>query len=391
MKIIEIQEKTFPINSDIKNAYISFAKMDCSVVAIKTDVQINGENIIGYGFHSNGRYAVGELLKKRFIPRLKEVSSKSLINDDGDNFSPEKIWKILMQNEKPGGHGERSTAVGTIDMAIWDIVSKIEQVPLYELLAKKYGDGKFTNKIFVYAAGGYYYPGKDIPMLMDEMKSYLNMGFTTVKMKIGGAPLVEDLKRIESVLKLVGSGKNLCVDANGRFNLKTAIEYGNALEQYKLKWFEEAGDPLDYQLNAELSKNYKNSLATGENLFSMQDSRNLIRYGGMRKDIDWLQFDCSLSYGLVEYLKTLSMMKEYNWSSRRVIPHGGHQLSCNIAAGLNLGGNEIYPSLFQPFGGFPDESLVEDSFVTFPKFIGMGYEKKEKLYNLFKKLFSKNF
>ena len=391
MKIIEIQEKTFPINSDIKNAYISFAKMDCSVVAIKTDVKINGENIIGYGFHSNGRYAVSELLKKRFIPRLKEAGSKSLINDMGDNFSPEKIWKILMRNEKPGGHGERSTAVGTIDMAIWDIVSKIEQVPLYELLAKKYGDGKFTNKIFVYAAGGYYYPGKDIPMLMDEMKSYLNMGFTTVKMKIGGASLAEDLKRIESVLKLVGSGKNLCVDANGRFNLKTAIEYGKALEQYKLKWFEEAGDPLDYQLNAELSKNYKNSLATGENLFSMQDSRNLIRYGGMRKDIDWLQFDCSLSYGLVEYLKTLSMMKEYNWSSRRVIPHGGHQLSCNIAAGLNLGGNEIYPSLFQPFGGFPDESLVEDSFVTFPKFIGMGYEKKEKLNNLFKTLFSNNF
>ena len=391
MKIIDIQEKIVPISSEIKNAYISFAKMDCSVVAIKTDVKIDGENVIGYGFHSNGRYAVSELLTKRFIPRIKAAEEKELLNDEGNNFSPEKIWKILMQNEKPGGHGERSTAVGTIDMAIWDIVSKIEQVPLYELLAKKYGDGKFTNKIFVYAAGGYYYPGKDIPMLMDEMKSYLNMGFTTVKMKIGGAPLVEDLKRIESVLKLVGSGKNLCVDANGRFDLKTAIEYGKALEQYELKWFEEAGDPLDYQLNAELSKNYKNSLATGENLFSMQDSRNLIRYGGMRRDIDWLQFDCSLSYGLVEYLKTLSMMKEYNWSSRRVIPHGGHQLSCNIAAGLNLGGNEIYPSLFQPFGGFPDESLVEDSFVTFPKFIGMGYEKKEKLNNLFKKLFSNNF
>jgi len=387
MKIIEIQEKTFPINSEIKNAYISFSKMDCSVVAIKTDIKINGENVIGYGFHSNGRYAVSELLKKRFIPRLRETKEKSLINDDGSNFSPEKIWKILMKDEKPGGHGERSTAVGTIDMAIWDIVSKIAQVPLYEHLAKKYGNGKFTNKIFVYAAGGYYYPGKDIPMLMDEMKSYLDLGFTTVKMKIGGATLTEDLKRIENVLKLVGDGKNLCVDANGRFDLKTALEYGKALEQYNLKWFEEAGDPLDYQLNSELSKSYKNSLATGENLFSMQDSRNLIRHGGMRKDIDWLQFDCSLSYGLVEYLKTLKMMKEYGWDSTRLIPHGGHQLSCNIAAGLNLGGNEIYPTLFQPFGGFPDDSLVEDSFVTFPKFIGMGYEKKINLNNLLKKLF----
>ena len=388
MKIIEIQEKTVPISSEIQNAYINFKKMDCSVVAIKTDIKKDGKFITGYGFHSNGRYAVSELLTKRFIPRLKESKEEDVLNNEGDNFSPEKIWKILMKNEKPGGHGERSTAVGAIDMAIWDIVSKIENVPLYEYLAKKYGDGTFKNKIFVYAAGGYYYPGKDIQMLQDEMKSYMDLGFTTVKMKIGGASLSDDLKRIESVLKLVGDGKNLCVDANGRFDLKTAIEYGKALEPLNLKWYEEAGDPLDFDLNSELSKNYKNSLATGENLFSMQDSRNLIRYGGMRKNIDWLQFDCSLSYGLVEYLRTLKMLKDNNWSSTRVIPHGGHQISCNIAAGLNLGGNEIYPSLFQPFGGFPDLSTVIDSYVTFPKFIGMGYENKKKLIDLLSKLFN---
>ena len=388
MKIIEIQEKTVPISSEIQNAYINFKKMDCSVVAIKTDVKKDGKFITGYGFHSNGRYAVSELLTKRFIPRLKESKKEDVLNSEGDNFSPEKIWKILMKNEKPGGHGERSTAVGAIDMAIWDIVSKIENLPLYEYLAKKYGDGTFKNKIFVYAAGGYYYPGKDIQMLQDEMKSYMDLGFTTVKMKIGGASLSDDLKRIESVLKLVGDGKNLCVDANGRFDLKTAIEYGKALEPLNLKWYEEAGDPLDFDLNSELSKNYKNSLATGENLFSMQDSRNLIRYGGMRKNIDWLQFDCSLSYGLVEYLRTLQMLKDNNWSSTRVIPHGGHQISCNIAAGLNLGGNEIYPSLFQPFGGFPDLSTVMDSYVTFPKFIGMGYENKKKLIDLLSKLFN---
>ena len=387
MKIINIQEKIAPINSEIKNAYISFAKMDCSVVAITTDVKIDGENIVGYGFHSNGRYAVSELLTKRFIPRIKQAEEKDLLNNEGNNFSPEKIWKVLMKNEKPGGHGERSTAVGVIDMAVWDIVSKIEQVPLYEHLAKKYGNGKFTNKIFVYAAGGYYYPGKDIQLLQDEMKGYLDLGYTTVKMKIGGASLKEDLKRIESVLKIVGNGKNLCVDANGKFDLNTAIEYAKAIEPFNLKWYEEAGDPLDYKLNQELSKIYKNGLATGENLFSMQDARNLIRYGGMRKDIDWLQFDCSLSYGLVEYLRTLQMMKENEWSSTRVIPHGGHQISCNIAAGLNLGGNEIYPSLFQPFGGFPDSSIVEDSYVSFSKFIGMGYENKKELKNLLIKLF----
>lgn len=379
MKIIEIVEQIFPINSAIKNAYIDFSKMDCSVVAIKTDQYINGDQIIGYGFHSNGRYAVSELLKKRFIPRIKESDSKGLLNDEGNNFSPEKIWKAMMHNEKPGGHGERSTAVGTLDMAIWDLVAKIEQKPLYEVLANKYGNKQFTNKIFVYAAGGYYYPGKDVAMLQDEMKSYVDQGFTTVKMKIGGASLKEDLIRIESVLKIVGHGNNLCVDANGKFDLPTAITYAKALEPYQLKWYEEAGDPLDFDLNAKLCAQYPNSIATGENLFSMQDARNLIRYGGMRKNKDWLQFDCSLSYGLVEYLKTLEMIKDYGWSATRIIPHGGHQLSCNIAAGLGLGGNEIYPNLFQPFGGFPDNSLVENSFVSFPKFVGLGLESKAKL------------
>ena len=379
MKIIEIVEQIFPINSAIKNAYIDFSKMDCSVVAIKTDQYINGDQIIGYGFHSNGRYAVSELLKKRFIPRIKESDSKGLLNDEGNNFSPEKIWKAMMHNEKPGGHGERSTAVGTLDMAIWDLVAKIEQKPLYEVLANKYGNKQFTNKIFVYAAGGYYYPGKDVAMLQEEMKSYVDQGFTTVKMKIGGASLKEDLIRIESVLKIVGHGNNLCVDANGKFDLPTAITYAKALEPYQLKWYEEAGDPLDFDLNAKLCEQYPNSIATGENLFSMQDARNLIRYGGMRKNKDWLQFDCSLSYGLVEYLKTLEMIKDYGWSATRIIPHGGHQLSCNIAAGLGLGGNEIYPNLFQPFGGFPDNSLVENSFVSFPKFVGLGLESKAKL------------
>jgi D(-)-tartrate dehydratase len=379
MKIIEIVEQIFPISSAIKNAYIDFSKMDCSVVAIKTDQYINGDQIIGYGFHSNGRYAVSELLKKRFIPRIKDLDSKGLLNDEGNNFSPEKIWKAMMHNEKPGGHGERSTAVGTLDMAIWDLVAKLEEKPLYELLANKYGDKKFTNKIFVYAAGGYYYPGKDVAMLQEEMKSYVDQGFTTVKMKIGGASLKEDLIRIESVLKIVGHGNNLCVDANGKFDLPTAITYAKALEPYQLKWYEEAGDPLDFDLNAKLCEQYPNSIATGENLFSMQDARNLIRYGGMRKNKDWLQFDCSLSYGLVEYLKTLEMIKDYGWSATRIIPHGGHQLSCNIAAGLGLGGNEIYPNLFQPFGGFPDNSLVENSFVSFPKFVGLGLESKAKL------------
>ena len=254
------------------------------------------------------------------------------------------------------------------------------------MLAERYRGGTVDDKVFVYAAGGYYYPGKNLRALQDEMKKYLDLGYTVVKMKIGGEPLADDLKRIEAVIKIVGSGKNVAVDANGRFDLATALEYARALKPYGLFWYEEAGDPLDFALQAELARHYDGPMATGENLFSMQDARNLIRHGGMRAERDWLQFDCALSYGLVEYLRTLEMLKQHAWSPRRCIPHGGHQMSLNIAAGLGLGGNESYPDVFQPFGGFADNTPVEKGHVKMPDVPGVGFEAKSKLYALMKNL-----
>jgi len=380
MKIIEIREVTKPIASPIRNAYIDFSKMTLSLVAVVTDVIRNHRPVVGYGFNSNGRYGQGSLIRERFSPRILAADPASLLDPDRDNLDPHRIWNCMMTNEKPGGHGERSVAVGTIDMAIWDAVAKIEEKPLFQLLSERYGDGKPQRRVFVYAAGGYYYPGKDYVALQEEMKRYIESGYSVVKMKIGGASLKEDLNRIEAVLKVLKPGQRLGVDANGRFDLKTAVEYGKAMLAYDLFWYEEPGDPLDFELQAELTKHYPNSLATGENLFSMQDARNLIRYGGMRPDRDWLQFDCALSYGLVEYLKILEMIKGYGWSPHRCIPHGGHQMSLNIAAGLGLGGNESYPELFQPFGGFPDGVQVENGHIVMPDLPGIGFEGKADLY-----------
>ncbi|HYK12596.1 MAG TPA: mandelate racemase/muconate lactonizing enzyme family protein [Burkholderiales bacterium] len=386
MKITAIHETVAPISSDIRNAYIDFSKMTASVVAVVTDVKRNGKRVVGYGFNSNGRYAQSGLLRERFIPRIMGAEAKSLLNDAGDNLDPHRIWACAMANEKPGGHGERSVAVGVLDMAMWDAVAKIEGKPLYRLLGERYRGGDVDDKVFVYAAGGYYYPGKNVQALQDEMKKYLDLGYSVVKIKIGGGSLADDLRRIEAVIKVVGSGKNLAVDANGRFDLQTAIEYARALKPYGLFWYEEAGDPLDYALQAELAYHYDGPMATGENLFSMQDARNLIRHGGMRADRDWLQFDCALSYGLVEYLRTIDMLRQNAWSTRRCVPHGGHQMSLNIAAGLGLGGNESYPDVFQPFGGFADGTPVVNSYVTMPEVPGVGFEAKEKLYAVMKNL-----
>ncbi len=379
MRIVDIREAVVPIRSQIRNAYIDFSQMTVSILALITDVVRDGNRVVGFGFNSNGRYAPAGLLRDRFIPRLKSADPKTLLDDTAENFDPARIWNVLMQNEKPGGHGERSVAVGVIDMAVWDAVAKIAGLPLYRLLADRFRGGHFERKVFVYAAGGYYYPDKDLSALQDEMRGYLQLGYSVVKIKIGGAPLSEDLRRIEAVLKILETPDQLAVDANGRFDLETALAYARALAPYGLRWFEEAGDPLDFVLQAELIRHYPGAMATGENLFSVQDARNLIRYAGLRPERDILQFDCALSYGLVEYLRILEMLKQYGWSPARCIPHGGHQMSLSIAAGLGLGGNESYPGIFQPFGGFADDIPVKDSYVTLPKIPGVGFEAKAEL------------
>ncbi len=388
MRITAIHDLVVPIKSSIRNAFIDFSQMTVSIVGIRSDVIRDGEPVIGYGFNSNGRYSQSGILRDRFIPRLLKADPEALLSEEGNNFDPAKAWNIMMANEKPGGHGERSVAVGVLDMALWDLAAKIEGLPLYQLLGRRYRGGAVDERVFIYAAGGYYYPGKGVVALQDEIKTYLDMGYKNVKIKIGGASLDEDRRRIEAVLDVVGEGSALAVDANGRFDLKRALQYAEALEPYDLFWYEEAGDPLDYLLNAALARATSLPLATGENLFSTIDAANLIRYGGMRPQLDFLQFDPALSYGLVEYLRTLDMLAEYGWSPRRCIPHGGHQFALHIAAGLGLFGNESYPHVFQPFGGFGDNIPVSDGRIQPPQVPGIGFELKADLMAELNRLFN---
>src|SRR6202012_3515564 len=136
-------------------------------------------------------------------------------------------------------------------------------------------------------------------------------------MKIGGAPIAEDRERIEAVLKEIGSQAQLAVDANGRFDLETAVAYAKMLRDYPLFWYEEAGDPLDFQLQAALAEFYPGPMATGENRFSHQAAPNLMPYGGIRPDRNGLQFECALSSGLGEYQRTLTVLQAAGWSPSR--------------------------------------------------------------------------
>lgn len=383
MKITRLDACTVPLRSAIRNALVSFTEMTGTIVRIESDVVRGGRPVVGLGFGSIGRYASTAIITERLAPRLLSAPVEDYAAETGDNLDPLRAWPILMRSEKPGGHGERSTAVGAVDMALWDLAAKIADVPLWRLLSDRFNRGQHDNTVAVYAAGGYYHAG-GLDMLRAEVAGHMAAGYSGVKMKIGGAPLAEDLVRIDTAIAAAGAGARVAVDANGRFDLATAKTYAAELAPRGVKWFEEAGDPLDYALQAELGATYPAlAYATGENLFSHQDVRNLLRHARLNPACDTLQMDPALSYGLPEYLRMLQMLQEAGWSSRRCVPHGGHQFSLHLAAGLQLGGNEAYPGVFQPFGGFADGSIISNGTVRLPDAPGIGIELKGNLFTLF--------
>ena len=387
MKITDIRETAIALNSTLKNSSIDFSEMTTSVVAVITDVMRGGRPVVGFAFNSTGRYACGAQMRARFIPRLLKADPKSLLDDTGDNLDPVKCVVVMMRNEKSGGHSERSIGIGTIEVAIWDAVAKIADKPLHALLAERHNGGKVPAKCFVYVGGGWYAPGKGIPELCNEMKRHLDTGYTMVKMKVGGAPLAEDMKRIEAVKAILPKGAQLAVDANSKFDRAEALAYAKAMTPYALRWFEEPCDPLDYATLADISDAYPHALSTGENLFSTQDVENLVRFGNLkpaRRDV--IQVDPPQAYGIAQYAATLSRLEKFQWPRAGHFPHGGNQMSLAIAAGFGLGGAESYPGVFGVFAGFADDAVIENGYISLSDRPGIGFEGQAALYDVMRDL-----
>jgi L-alanine-DL-glutamate epimerase-like enolase superfamily enzyme len=385
MRIVDIRETAIPLKSKLANSSFDFSEMTTSVVAVITDVIRDGKPVCGFAFNSTGRYAVGAQMRERFIPRIKAAAPDTLLDASG-NLDPDKILAVMLRREKIGGDAERSIGIGTIDVAVWDALAKIENKPLYRLLAERFNGGKIPKSVFCYVGGGWYWPGQTIQDLQDEMRRHLDAGYAMVKMKVGGLPLDEDVRRLEGVLQVVGSGDRLAVDANGKFQREEALAYAKALAPFKLRWFEEPCHPLDYALFAELASIYAPPLATGENLYSTQDVENLVRFGGFRAGHDIIQVDPPQAYGIGQYARTLDMLAKHGWSRTSLFPHGGNQMSLAMAAGFGLGGAESYPGVFGDFGGFADDARIENGAISLSDRPGIGFEGQANLYKIMRAL-----
>lgn len=381
MRIVDIRLKTVSLRSPMRNADMAYDEMTGSLAAIRFDMG-GGRTVWGLGYDTIGRYGSGLLAEARFAPRLKAASADSLLDAEG-RIDPFRARAVMMKNEKPGGHGDRAGSVGLLDMALWDGLAKAMGVPLWRLLADRYNGGQATRKVWSYGSGGHYYPGAGTEALVAELRRYHDLGFRTLKMKVAGAPLAEDLQRVEAALKVVGEGANLAVDACAAPDAATAHRLMTALAPYRLAWIEEPVAPLDFPGLAEVAAAHAMPIGTGENILSLDDLKNLIRYGGLRADRDWLQVDPPIAYGLTEYLDAIAWLEANGWSRRRLLPHAGHIFSLNLAVGLGIGGYEAAPDPKPIFGGFADGTRIEDGCVIAPEHIGIGFEHKPNLWAVF--------
>jgi D(-)-tartrate dehydratase len=388
MRVVAIREQTLQLSTTSRNASIGFDGMTASAIAVETDAIRNGKRLVGLAFDSIGRYGHGGLLRDRFIPRLVSAHPSRYIGDDG-HIDPHRAWNVLMENEKPGGHGERCGAVGLIDAALWDLSAKSADEPLWRTLARHHGatNGRCASpNVAVYASGGHYRASDDIIGLCEEIRRAMANGHCRFKIKIGGATLDEDRTRIESALGVLERGMSLAVDANGTFDRDKGLKYLEALAPYSIAWIEELAPPLDFELCRDLAGHTDLPIATGENLFSRDDARNLLRYGGLRADRDILQFDISLSYGIVEYLRILDDLDECRWNRGNCAPHAGHLFAMHCVAGLGLRLAEVAMDAVGLFGKLTSGVPLSNGVGTLPDAPGVGFECTQVFSNLFENL-----
>ena len=334
----------------MRNAAIAFGEMTASAVAMVSD-----GGLTGYAFDSIGRYGKGALLRERFFPRVLGQSFDGLVD-------PPALARAAMANEKSGGHGERPGAVALIEAAAWDLRAKAQGVPLWRAIADYYGaQGNAT--VAVYASCGHF---RDDSALADEVRKALDLGYRTVKIK--GLGDDDDFRRLDRVASLARPA----VDLNGA---EASGQWLRRAADFPLAWIEEPAPPLDYERLRHVTEECPVPVATGENLFSFDDARNLHRYGGLRPERDYIQVDPLLAYGVAEYARILEL-----WPRKQFLPHAGHLFNAHCVAAFGLGMAEAAPDASLVYGGYWDGVRVEAGRVRIPDVPGVGFEAKANLF-----------
>ncbi len=311
---------------------------------IHTDAGIIGRSIPAGG---------NEIITGQLLPRIAGMNP----------FHIESIWDRMYRfNRKPVAKGPYISAMGSVDVALWDIIGKALNAPVCEIL------GLFSEKVRVYAAGGYYEEGKGIRELVKEIEAYVGEGFRAVKMKVGGEPMDVDAERVRAVREAIGPKIDLMIDANNRWTAFEAIRFGHLVEKYNPYWFEEPVEPDDFAGSAQVRRALSIPVASGENEFTRWGARDLIQANA----VDILQCDTVLSGGISEGRKIASLASAYHIP---VSPHGSPHMAVHLLASLpNALIMETYPAVESQYNLALPLFPVKDGYIEVPKKPGLGID-----------------
>jgi L-alanine-DL-glutamate epimerase-like enolase superfamily enzyme len=311
---------------------------------LHTDAGIIGRSITG------GSQAI---ITEQLMPRIVGMNP----------FHIEAIWDRMYRfNRKPVAKGLYISAMGAIDIAVWDIVGKALNRPVCEVL------GVFSERLRVYAAGGYYEEGKGIKELVKEMESYVSEGFRAVKMKIGGESMDVDVERVRAVREAVGPKIDLMIDANNRWTAPEAIRFGRLVERYNPFWFEEPVEADDFEGCAEIKRKLTIPIAAGENEFTRWGARDLLAANA----VDVLQCDTVLAGGISEGRKIANLASAHHI---QVSPHGDPHMAVHLLASLpNALIMETYPAVESQYNLALPLFPVKDGYIEVPKKPGLGID-----------------
>jgi len=289
--------------------------MEVLLVIVETD-----SGLIGYGesVSYGGLYAVYAAVKKVLVPMLRghEV--------DGIADLWDRMYKATF---RLGRRGIMISAMSGIDIALWDLLGKELGAPIYRLL------GGRAKRIKGYITGGYYREGKDIRELVEEVKNYVKQGFKTVKIKVGGVELAEDLRRLRAIKEEFGDSLEIAVDANNVYSFNEALRAGREFEKLGVIFFEEPIITDFPDLSAELARTLEIPIAGFETAYTLYEFRELIS----KRAVDIVQADAAWNGGITEMYRIGVMARAYGLP---LIPHysaGGVGFVASLHVALAMG------------------------------------------------------
>ena len=352
MKITSIKSHVlrYELEDELGYSQQYYKHRTAHLVEIETD-----EGITGWGeCFGPGNIALANkfIVEKVIQPLIK-----------GENpTNKEYIWhKVYNSLRDSGQKGMPIQALSGIDIALWDILSKKANLPLYQLLG-----GKCNNQIPVYGYG-MMLQKKPVEQLIElfqkEAKEIKEKNFKAMKMKIGIGPK-DDLKLVKAVREAIGDDYKLMVDANHAYNLSDALYVGKGLDEMNIYWFEEPVAPEDYEGYKELKKKLNTNIAGGEAEFTKYGWNQLIK----NRCVDIAQPEvCGLG-GITEYLK-ISALAQSNF-----IPIINHVWGSALSIAVNLHLLTSMPDM--PGGLFPSKPMLEFDTTSKNKFITELAEEK---------------